>query len=114
MVIKDFILGQTQKIVFDPSQLKSQYEFIDIVAAYAFNGNKRINLTSYLNKEIVDIDVPMSDWKITLFGITPTNQMVKRAAPGGEGLVMDYFDSQAYFQGIYLVPKRFLDQVSMY
>jgi len=39
--------------------------------------------------------VPKGNWTITIWGVKPTGQKVKRAAPGGEGLVMDYFDEEA-------------------
>ena len=93
--IKAFTLEQSNKILFKPSQLKSRYGFYDLVAAYASNQNIRINLGPYLNNEIVDHEVPFADWEITVFGIKQTKQLVKRAAPGGEGLVMDYFDGKS-------------------
>ena len=35
------------------------------------------------------------DWELLILGEALTGQRVKRAAPGGEGLVMDYFDTAA-------------------
>ena len=39
--------------------------------------------------------VPKGNWKVSIWGVKPTGQKVKRAAPGGEGLVMDYFNEEA-------------------
>jgi len=39
--------------------------------------------------------LPIGNWKITIWGVKPTGQKVKRAAPGGEGLVVDYFNEES-------------------
>lgn len=95
LVVRVFSVMNSRKIPLNVSQLKSQYELIDIVAAYASSQNEEVDLTPYLRHESHTLKVSKSDWKITLFGIQQTQQRVKRAAPGGEGLVLDYFDSKA-------------------
>ncbi|NBU35832.1 MAG: glycoside hydrolase [Bacteroidetes bacterium] len=47
-------------------------------------------------------------WNVTIWGVKPTGQKVKRAAPGGEGLVADYFNEESirhylrYFDAVLL------------
>jgi hypothetical protein len=39
--------------------------------------------------------LPKGRWKVMIWGVKPTGQKVKRAAPGGEGLVVDYFNEES-------------------
>ena len=95
LVTREFSVVNSRKIPLNTSQLKSQYELSDLVAAYASSQNEKVDLTPYLRNESQTLKVARSDWKITLFGVQEKKQKVKRAAPGGEGLVLDYFDSKA-------------------
>lgn len=95
LVTREFSVMNSRKIALNVSQLKSRFELSDLVAAYASSQNETVDLTPYLNNESHTLKLAKSDWKITLLGIQQTKQEVKRAAPGGEGLVLDYFDSKA-------------------
>lgn len=112
LLIEELNIGHSNRIRLNPEQLKTEFGFTELVAAYAFNKKERINLTSYLNHDSIKLDVPVSDWKISIFGLIPTGQMVKRAAPGGEGLVMDYFNEEAvnhylqYFDSVFTNTNR--------
>ena len=92
LVMKEFTISNSDRISLHTGQLKEKFNFQDIVAAYAFNGAERINLSHRLKNDSLDIPVALANWEISLFGIRYTKQEVKRAAPGGEGWVMDYFD----------------------
>ncbi len=71
------------------------------LAGYDSEGNY-VNIPFSLNKEgKVDWDIPARDYKVYALIQRMTRQKVKRAAPGGEGYVVDYFSkeaSQFYFQ----------------
>ncbi len=71
--------------------LKNQQGESGLIAAITFDekGNK-LNITDNLKK------IKLSGTtKIVAFYERPTGQKVKRAAPGGDGFVMDHFSSQA-------------------
>ena len=95
LVTREYSVKNSKKLTLNFSQLKSRFELSDIVAAYASTPNERVDLTPYIGEEIHTLKLSKSDWKISLFGIQQTKQEVKRAAPGGEGLVIDYFDSSS-------------------
>ncbi len=62
----------------------------------AVNGEERVDITGYVNGErILTWNVPVreKDWKIYAIFSGRTFQKVKRAAPGGEGFVMNHYDS---------------------
>lgn len=71
------------------------------LAGYDPEGNY-VDIPFTLNKEgKVDWDMPAQDYKVYALFQRMTRQKVKRAAPGGEGYVVDYFSkeaSQFYFQ----------------
>ncbi|MCH5234706.1 MAG: glycosyl hydrolase family 2 [Muribaculaceae bacterium] len=84
-----------QKIL--PSEEK-QRDVATLQAIIAANGNKRLNLTSKLNSDtILNWKAPEGegDWTIYAVFSGRTFQKVKRAAPGGEGLVINHYDSVA-------------------
>jgi hypothetical protein len=95
LVRREFSIENSKKINLDISQLKSRFELLDIIAAYASSKYETVDLTPYLKNGILTHKLAKSDWKITLFGLQQTMQEVKRAAPGGEGMVMDYFDGKS-------------------
>ncbi len=69
---------------------KNQEE--DLIALSAYNSNYRINLLEEENS-LEDID----DKSLQIIAITQINtgQKVKRAAPGGEGLIFNHFSEEA-------------------
>jgi hypothetical protein len=90
-----FTLQQSSKIHLDMGQMKSMQDLDPVLSVWASRPGKRVDLTPYLKNQIISCELPLSDWDITLFGIEETKQMVKRAAPGGEGMVMDYFSRES-------------------
>lgn len=79
------------RIKLDIRQLKSQHELVDVLAVFASDQREQLDLTPYIHHGRLSRKLARSDWEITLYGVQLTGQMVKRAAPGGEGLVLDYF-----------------------
>lgn len=61
----------------------------------AFSGTKVIELTKRIKNIQIEWQVPPGKWQIVAAFNGKTFQQVKRAAPGGEGLVMDHFSSRA-------------------
>lgn len=95
LVIRAFNLKKSDLIELDIQQIKADFSYLEVLAIYASNGKERINLNSAIKSEKIQYKVAKGNWNITLFGTALTEQMVKRAAPGGEGPVMDYFDEQS-------------------
>ena len=77
------------------------------LAAYDKEWNY-IDITSYVNSEgIIEWKPVDSDCKIYAMFWKPTGQMVKRAAPGGEGLVIDYFNKKSFLKYFNKFPSAF-------
>lgn len=64
------------------------------VMAYQ-TGGKRLNLTSLCKDGKLQWKAPAGSWKIIVLYSGKTLQKVKRAAPGGEGYVVNHFDKEA-------------------
>ncbi len=71
------------------------------LAGYDSEGNY-VDIPFTLNKEgKINWNIPAPDYKVYALFQRMTRQKVKRAAPGGEGYVVDYFSkeaSQFYFK----------------
>jgi len=94
LVTEEFEFPKSNRIQFSLDSLDS--ERVEYFAAFATNTQgERLDWSTALSGKKLDEKVPLSDWKLSFFGITNTRQQVKRAAPGGEGLVLDYFDENA-------------------
>lgn len=75
-----------------------QQELATLQAVIATNGEKRIDLTSRINSDnLLSWNVPKGNGNWEIYGIFcgRTLQKVKRAAPGGEGFVLNHYDSVA-------------------
>jgi hypothetical protein len=86
-------VGTTDSLVLDTAQLRARYRWDKLVAAYATNGTDTLALP--LDDGPTVRPVAAADWQLLLFGSRPTGQQVKRAAPGGAGPVLDYFQPAA-------------------
>lgn len=85
----------TDRIV--PKDVK-QRPVATLQAIIACNGDKRLDITSKLRKDsILSWKAPKGngDWTVYALFSGRTFQKVKRAAPGGEGLVVNHYDSTA-------------------
>ena len=66
-----------------------------VVMAFSENG-EALNLTRFVSPDSrLDWTAPQGEWKIVALFAGKTYQNVKRAAPGGEGWVMDHFSRSA-------------------
>lgn len=71
-------------------------QLIHLFGVYAINDrSERIDLSSQLASGQIKKQLTPGNWTLVCYGFSLTNQQVKRAAPGGEGLVMDYFSAEA-------------------
>ncbi|NOU61293.1 glycosyl hydrolase [Marinifilum caeruleilacunae] len=95
LISREFNFENSDSLFLDIDEVKSKAGILNVVAIYAFNGKERLNLKDQIKNAHLNQKVAYGDWKLNIFGMGQTEQMVKRAAPGGEGLVMDYFDQKS-------------------
>ena len=82
--------------VFDPTEENAVFQAIH---AYSVDG-KSLDLREYVNDQgYLKWNAPEGSWRVYRLFSTSTGQLVKRAAPGGEGRVIDHFDNHA-LQGL--------------
>ncbi len=75
---------------------KRQKPVAHLSCAMAYSDKKHcLNLTSYVHDGILQWQVPEGKWEIVVLYVGKTFQKVKRAAPGGEGYVMNHLDRDA-------------------
>lgn len=65
------------------------------VMAYSEDGKRILDLTSKVHGTTLTWKAPRGKWKLIVLYIGKTGQKVKRAAPGGEGFVMDHLSKNA-------------------
>lgn len=65
------------------------------VMAYRRDGKRTLNLTSKVSDNTLVWNAPSGIWDVIVLYIGKTRQQVKRAAPGGEGFVMDHLSKTA-------------------
>ena len=92
-------------------QKQRPYATLSRLMAYSENG-KCINLTSRVQflkvyKYLLHWNSPSGNWKLIALYNGKTRQMVKRAAPGGEGYVMDHFSKKAVAEYLNVFDKAF-------
>ena len=86
-----------QEIVQDinvTDKKQQPYSVLSRVMAYDENG-RCINLTSHVRKDKLVWKAPAGKWKVIALYNSKTRQKVKRAAPGGEGYVMNHLSKTA-------------------
>lgn len=76
---------------------KKQHEIADIVAVKAIAGDRQIDITDHIgpSHQLLWNAPDSTTWSIYALFSGRTRQQVKRAAPGGVGLVMNHYDSCA-------------------
>ncbi len=81
----------------------------------AYQGNKVLNLTAKVDTAgNVNWKVPKGEWTIIAAFNGKTFQKVKRAAPGGEGYVMDHFSKKAVANYLHRFDKAFSETKTPY
>ena len=75
--------------------------------AFSDNGEK-IDLTAKISEGMLDWIAPTGNWKLYALFNGKTGQKVKRAAPGGEGLVIDHYSEKAVNDYLNMFETAFL------
>ncbi len=86
--------GEAVRLDIAPQGLKADgYARLSRVMAYA--DGKCLDLTAQAKNGTLSWKTPAGEWRVIVLYIGKTEQMVKRAAPGGEGFVMDHLNKGA-------------------
>lgn len=80
----------------------------------AFQNAKALDLTKLVIDRKLTWKAPKGDWKIIVVFCGKTFQKVKRAAPGGEGYVMDHFSKRAVKNYLNRFEKAFAESGTTY
>jgi len=97
LVVKKYIIsgGQTFAAKITPDE-KDQQTIANLQRLMAFQDRKVIDLTKFVdNTGNISWKAPKGNWQLIAVFNGKTFQKVKRAAPGGEGYVMDHFSKTA-------------------
>jgi hypothetical protein len=97
LLIREFTVknGQPFSEKITPEE-KDQQAAAKLQRLMAFQGKKVIDLTAQVSADGAILwKAPKGDWRIIAAFNGKTFQKVKRAAPGGEGYVMDHFSKKA-------------------
>ena len=96
LIVREFVVkgGESFSEIIIPKEKDQQKA--KLLRVMAFNQKKVVNLTKLLTADQkLSWKAPKGEWKIIAVFNGKTFQMVKRAAPGGEGYVMDHFSKKA-------------------
>ncbi len=90
--------GEQVEIPLD-ELVEDQSKLVGIIAGRATAEKQlvdSVNLLQFIKGGVLVWSVPPGDWTLFWFYHEPTGQVVKRAAPGGEGFVMDHLSRAAF------------------
>ncbi len=85
----------TDQLLVNLDTVLENHRLTAIAAIAAVNREGKLIKPNLNNQSLFRLQVAAGDWELLILGEGLTRQQVKRAAPGGEGLVMDYFDTLA-------------------
>jgi hypothetical protein len=109
---KEYLFPGSSLISIGMDTVMNNLGITELISILAYNGKEHYNLTQHIENNTLDHKVAKGDWSIVVYGLAKSYQKVKRAAPGGEGLVLDYFNgnaAQSYFNHI----KSAIDSANM-
>ncbi len=104
LVISEYDIKGGKKTVLPidvTDEKQKNYAKLERLMAYSENG-EIIDITALVNNGELTWKAPKGNWHLIAAFCGKTLQAVKRAAPGGEGLVIDHFSKRAvknYLQG---------------
>lgn len=84
----------TQKIEATTDKKQSVHAALERLMAFSDTG-KCLDLTAKVKNGLLDWKAPKGEWRLIAAFCGKTLQQVKRAAPGGEGYVMNHFSARA-------------------
>ena len=86
--------GQSLPTPIQPAD-ERQRSIAQLSRLMAFSENRRIDLTNNVKDGYLQWNVPKGSWRLIALFTGKTLQQVKRAAPGGEGWVIDHYSAKA-------------------
>lgn len=96
LITREYTVSGTQLFSETIKPTEKDQQAAKLQRVMAFSGKKAIDLTKTVDKNgKISWKTPKGDWKIIAAFNGKTFQKVKRAAPGGEGYVMDHFSKRA-------------------
>jgi hypothetical protein len=100
--------GQEVTLDLRPEEVKQRkVARLSRVMAYEPQSGRCLNLTPKGNPEEMKWQAPQGHWQVVILHIGRTLQKVKRAAPGGEGYVIDHLDHGAVERYLQTFEKAF-------
>ena len=100
--------GETLNIKIEATDRNQQSARLQRLMAY--NGNKVLDITKFVDKEKqLKWTAPSGEWKLIAAFNGKTLQKVKRAAPGGDGYVLDHYSTKAVKKYLAKFDKAFAD-----
>lgn len=88
--------GENVELTIEVNDAKQkEISYLSRLMAFSNNG-ERVDITSMVTDDgVLNWQSPEGDWRLIALFVGKTRQQVKRAAPGGVGLVMNHFDKDA-------------------
>ncbi|MFP4504627.1 MAG: glycosyl hydrolase [Cyclobacteriaceae bacterium] len=112
--IMRYELPASERISFRLDTLEQVQALADVEALALSNADGQLIIPEGWEDGVIEQRVERGDWTLYLAVSAPTGQLVKRAAPGGEGPVMDYFDQAAVEKYLDTHDSAFADILSQY
>lgn len=107
--------GVSLKIGISNPKEKKQQEIARLSRLMAYGEDGQVlNLTSKVSDGMLEWKAPSGKWKLVALFIGKTFQQVKRAAPGGEGLVIDHLDANVVKKYLSKFDKAFKETKTSY
>ena len=80
---------------FDVSSPEANASLNKVMAFQQDGGQQAVDVTEYVDGKMLKWTAPAGEWLLLAVYNGHTGQQVKRAAPGGEGYVLDHYDADA-------------------
>ncbi|MDR0794433.1 MAG: glycosyl hydrolase family 2, partial [Tannerella sp.] len=114
-IFREYSLGEGQSLSdrIEPTEA-NQRLIAQLSCLMAISGNRKIDLTDKVHDGYLQWKAPAGNWRLIALFIGKTLQQVKRAAPGGEGFVIDHYSKKAVDQYLSVFEKAFNDTQTAY
>lgn len=94
-LFQSFQVKGGEEVELDVRPADKERPYATLSRCMAYQKGKVVNLTSLVKDGKLKWNAPQGDWQIISLYVGKTRQKVKRAAPGGEGFVMDHLNKDA-------------------
>lgn len=96
LIVREYVVKANERFSEVIKAIENNQQNAKLLRVMAFNKNKVLDLTKLVSADQkLNWKVPKGEWTIIAIFNGKTFQMVKRAAPGGEGYVIDHFSRKA-------------------